>query len=263
MSKQSQNPFKWRHFEADIILLCVRWYLRYALSYRDLEEMMLERGLSVDHTTIYRWVQHYAPEIEKRCRPHLNATTDSWKVDETYIKVKKVWLYLYRAVDSEGSTLEFLLSPTRDAEAATRFFLKALHSAAVVTPQARPSEQQVALPTAPTVPNTTILAPRVINVDKNAAYPKAIADLKAAGVLPQHVKLRQVKYLNNLIEQDHRFIKRLTKPGMGFFSFETAWRTLQGFEMMNMLRKGQLQGVNKGDVRGQVALVAKLFGVAA
>ncbi|BCL79056.1 IS6 family transposase [Ktedonobacteria bacterium brp13] len=207
MSKQSQNPFKWRHFEADIILLCVRWYLRYALSYRDLEEMMLERGLSVDHTTIYRWVLHYAPEIEKRWRPYLNATTDSWKVDETYIKVKKVWLYLYRAVDSEGSTLEFLLSPTRDAEAAKHFFCKALHVTASSSPQACPVEEQVSQPTALVDPNITTLTPRVINVDKNAAYPKAIADLKAAGALPEHVELRQVKYLNNLIEQDHRFIQ--------------------------------------------------------
>src|SRR6266536_3329716 len=107
------SPFKWRHFEAEIILLCVRWYLRYSLSYRDLEEMMRERGLHVDHTTIYRWVQHYAPELEKRCRPHLNATNDSWRVDETYIKVKKKWMYLYRAVDSRANTLKFLLSPTR------------------------------------------------------------------------------------------------------------------------------------------------------
>src|ERR1700730_4766274 len=120
------TPFKWRHFEAEIILLCIRWYLRYALSYRDLEEMMRERGLPVDHTTIFRWVQHYAPEMEKRCRPHLKTCNDSWKVDETYIKIKKVWMYLYRAVDSEGSTLEFLLSPRRDAETAKRFFLKAL-----------------------------------------------------------------------------------------------------------------------------------------
>ena len=103
----------------------------------------------------------------------------------------------------------------------------------------------------------------MITVDKHAAYPKAIADLKATGVLPEHVALRQVKYLNNLIEPDHRFIKRLTKPGMGFFSFETAWRTLQGYEMMHMLRKGQVQGVAKGDVRGQVTLVAQLFGVVA
>jgi IS6 family transposase len=98
------TPFKWRHFEAEIILLCVRWYLRYALSYRDLEEMMAERGLTVDHSTIYRWVQRYAPELEKRCRPHLKACNDSWKVDETYIKVKKVWVYLSRAVDSMGNT---------------------------------------------------------------------------------------------------------------------------------------------------------------
>src|SRR5260370_15074710 len=139
-----QNPFKWRYFEAEIILLCVRWYLRYALSYRDLEEMMQERGLYIDHTTIYRWVQRYAPELEKRCRPHLKACNDSWKVDETYIKIKKVWTYLYRAVDSDGNTLEFLLSPTRDAEAAKRFFLKALHSTADSALQAHPVEEQMA-----------------------------------------------------------------------------------------------------------------------
>jgi transposase, IS6 family len=104
--------------------------------------------------------------------------------------------------------------------------------------------------------------PRVINVDKNAAYPKAIAELKVAGVLPQFYVLRQVNYLNHLIEQDHRFLKRLTKPGMGFFSFETARQTLQGFEIMNRIRKGQVQGVEKGDGRSQTALVARLFGVA-
>src|SRR5713101_5275748 len=199
---ENQNPFKWRHFEAEIILLCVRWYLRYSLSYRELEEMMRERGLSVDHTTIYRWVQRYAPELEKRCRPHLKATNDSWRVDETYIKIKKTWTYLYRAVDSEGNTLEFLLSATRDAEAAKRFFVKALHSTGCSAPQARPVEEQVTQPTTAADPNTTSSAPRVINVDKHAAYPKAMADLKAAGILPERVELRQVKYLNNLIEQD-------------------------------------------------------------
>jgi len=246
---------------ADIILLCVRWYLRYALSYRDLEEMMLERGLRVDHTTIYRWVQDYAPELEKRCRPHLKACSDSWKVDETYIKIKKVRMYLYRAVDSRGNTIAFRLSPVRDAEAAKRFFFKALHSTTDSAPQTPQVKEQVTQRTAVAILATS--APGVINVDKNAAYPKAIAELKVAGDLPQHVELRQVKYLNNLIEQDHRFIKRLTKPGMGFFSFETAWRTLQGFEIMNIVRKGQVQGVEKGDVRGQVALVAWLFGVVA
>ena len=107
-----QQPFKWRHFQAEIILLCVRWYVRYSLSYRDLEEMMLERGLQVDHTTIYRWVQHYAQELERRCRPHVKPTTDSWRVDETYIKIKGSWMYLYRAVDTRGNTLDFWLSPT-------------------------------------------------------------------------------------------------------------------------------------------------------
>src|SRR5438552_4285066 len=143
------------------------------LRYRDLEEMMRERGLSVDHTTIYRWVQRYAPELDKRCRPHLKAYNDSWRVDETYIKIKKVWMYLYRAVDSEGNTLEFLLSATRDAEAAKRFFLKALHSRAGSAPRARPVQEQVEEPTTVADPITpTKSAPRVINVDKNAAYPK-------------------------------------------------------------------------------------------
>ncbi len=147
-----QNPFKWRHVEAEIILLCVRWDLRYSLSSRDLEEMKRERGLWVDHTTIYRCLQSYAPELEKRCRPHLNTANDSWRVDETYVKVKKVWMDLYRAVDSQGNTLDFLLSPTRNAQAAKSFFAKTLAA-----------------------PHTT--TPRVINVDKNAASPKALRSI--------------------------------------------------------------------------------------
>ncbi|MFL5627205.1 MAG: IS6 family transposase, partial [Ktedonobacteraceae bacterium] len=129
-----QQLFKWRHFEAEIILLCVRWYLRYALSYRDLEEMMLERGLHVAHTTIYRWVQRYAPALEKRCRPHLKATNDCWRVDETYVKIKGVWMYLYRAGDSQGNTLEFHLSTTRDTQAAKPFFGIALNASHTVIP---------------------------------------------------------------------------------------------------------------------------------
>ncbi|GHP01117.1 IS6 family transposase [Reticulibacter mediterranei] len=229
---REQHPFKWRRFQADIILLCVRWYLRYSLSYRDLEEIMLERRLQVDHTTIYRWVQCYAPELDRCCRPHLKLTTDSWRVDETYIKVKKEWVYLYRAVDSGGKTLDFFLSSTRDAHTAKHFLLKTL--AASYTTE-----------------------PRVINVDKNAAYPKVFNELKAEELLPRSSQLRQVKYLNNLIEQDHRFIKRLTKPGMGFFSFETANRTLQGYELMNMLRKGQMQGVRKGVVLQKIVSLSK------
>src|ERR1051326_62627 len=163
---KSASPFKWRHFEAEIILLCVRWYLRYSLSYRDLEEMMLERGLHVDHTTTYRWVQRYAPELDKRCRPHLKSTNDSWRVDETYVKVKKVWMYLYRAVDSEGNTLEFLLSATRDAEAAKRFFVKALHTTAGSAPGVCPVQEQAQSPVAPAGLKTSMSTPQVITVDK-------------------------------------------------------------------------------------------------
>ena len=172
-------------------------------------------------------------------------------------------MYLYRAVDTDGNTLEFFLSPTRNAEAAKRFFVKALHSRAGSAPGACPVEESVAEPMAVADPNTIISAPRVITVDKNAAYPKAMAELKAAGMLPEQVELRQVKYLNNLIEQDHRFIKRLVKPGMGFFSFETAWRTLQGYEVMHLIRKGQIRGIEKGDSLGQGAFISGLFAVAA
>jgi len=118
--------FKWRHFQADIILCAVRWYLRYALSYRDVEELLRERGVWADHTTVYRWVQRYAPELDRRCRRSLRATNDSYRVDETYIKIKKQWHYLYRAVDSTGATLDFMLSATRDADAAEQFFRESI-----------------------------------------------------------------------------------------------------------------------------------------
>ncbi len=147
-------------------------------------------------------------------------------------------MYLYRAVDSQGHTLEFRLSPTRDADAAKRFFVKTLAA-----------------------PHTT--TPRVITVDKNAAYLKAKSELQAEGAIADSCELRQVKYLNNIVEQDHRFIKRRVKPGLGFFSFETAWNTLQGYELTNMVRKGQMRGVEKGDTLGQIAFIASLFGVAA
>jgi transposase-like protein len=216
----------------------VRWYLRYALSYRDLEEMMRERGLSLDHTTIYRGVQRYAPELEKRCRPHLRPTTDSYRVDETYIKIKGRWCYLYRAVDSTGQTIDFLLSAKRDVGAAKRFFRRMLK-------------------------NTPGQSPRVINVDKNPAYPPAVEELKAEGVPPNQCQLRQCKYLNNVVEQDHRFLNRRVNPGLGFFSFRTARRTIIGYEAMNIIRKGQITGVSKGDIQGQVRFVESLFGVAA
>ena len=153
----------------------------------------------------------------------MNPKNDSWRVDETYIKVKGQWKYLYRAVDSQGNTLDFLLSARRDATAAGRFFRKTLNA-------------------------THTQTPRVINVDKNAAYPKATDALITDKMLPKTVELRQNKYLNNLIEQDHRFIKRLVNPSMGFGSFNTARRTIRGMEAMNMIRKGQVQGIEKGSV---------------
>ena len=183
-------------------------------------------------------MQRYAPELDLRIRPHLKPTNDSWRVDETYIEVKGEWKYLYRAVDSQGNTLDFMLSARRDAGAAERFFRKALKS----------SHNQ---------------KPRVINVDKNAAYPPAIDKLKKDQSLGETTELRPVKYLNNIVEQDHRFIKRLVNPGMGFASFNTARRTLRGVEAMNMIRKGQVQGVEKGNIMSQVEFVYQLFGVAA
>lgn len=164
----SPSLFKWRHFLPDVILLNIRWYCRYPLSYRDLEEMMAERGVEVDHSTINRWGLKYALELDKRIRPHLHPTNDSWRVDETYIKVKGQWKYLYRAVDSEGNTLDFLLSAKRDTRAAERFLGKTLSA----------SHTQM---------------PRGINVDKNAAYPPAVNDLKAEEQLPETTEIRQVK----------------------------------------------------------------------
>jgi len=207
--------FKWRHFEPDIILCAVRWYLRYALSYRDVEELLRERGVWVDHSTVFRWVQRYAPELDKRCRPYLRATNDSYRVDETYIKIKKQWYYLYRVVDSTGASLDFMLSTTRDAEAAEQFFRKVLDA-------------------------SHTMVPRVITVDKNAAYPMAFYTLQHDGTIPETCRLRQCKYLNNVLEQDHRTVKRITRPMLRFKSAEAAQSTLVGVELMHMLKKGQL-----------------------
>ena len=236
MSKQ--NLFRWRHFEGSIIVLCMKWYLSYQLSYRNVEEMMVDRGLCVDHSTISRWVLRYAPEIKKKCRKMLRPTNDSYRVDETYIKVKGHWKYLYRAIDSNGDTIDFMLSATRNQKAAERFLRRALNAE-----HAHSS--------------------RVINVDKNPAYPPAVEVLKAEETLAQECELRQCKYLNNIIEQDHRAIKRLSNAGLGFKSFSTARRTLSGFEAMHMIRKGQVKGIGKGEIKKQAEFIEAMFGVAA
>ncbi len=232
------EAFKGRQFTAEVILWAVRWYLMFPVSYRDLELMLLDRGVAVDHTTIFRWIQAYAVELEKRIRPHLRMTNGSWRVDETYIKVKGRWTYLYRAVDKCGQTIDFLLSAKRDAAAAKRFFRKALAQ-----------------------PHT--VNPRTITVDKNPSYPKAVAEMKNDAELWRRSRLRQVKYLNNILEQDHRRIKRLTGPGLGFGGFRTARRTLAGFEAMAMIRKGQIRYIGGNDIRAQSSFIAGLFQIAA
>src|ERR1700733_9450655 len=185
------EPFKWRHYPGEVILHCVRWYLRYPISYLHMTEMMLERGLEIDPSCIWRWVQQYGPELEKRCRPHLKPTNKSYRVDETYIKVKGKDRYLYRAVDSTGQTIDFLLTAKRDKASAKRFFRRALC-------------------------HLSNLLPRVINVDGNPAYPAAFKELKAEGVLPRRCHLRQCKFLNNVLEQDHRTVKRRMRLAMGY-----------------------------------------------
>jgi transposase, IS6 family len=200
--------------------------------------MMRERGLRADHSTIYRWVQRYAPEAEKRSKPYLKPTNDSYRVDEMYIKVKGKWKYLYRAVGSKGNTIDFLLTAKRNKEAAKRFLSKAME-------------------------NSHHSTPRVINVDKNPAYPPAVEELKSETTLPESCNLRQCKYLNNIVEQDHRFIKRRANYGLGFGGFHTAKRTLQGYEVMNMIRKRQIQGAAKGDIKAQVEFFNQLFPMAA
>src|SRR5215213_79100 len=228
------KEFKGRRFTAEVILWAVRWYLMFPVSYRDLEFMLQDRGVEVDHTTVFRRIQAYAPEIEKRIRPHLRPSTGSWRVDETYVKVKGRWTYLYRAVDSRGRTIDFLLSAKRDAEAAKRFFRKALGQ-----------------------PHTA--DPRTITVDKNPAYPRAVAEMKDDGELGRFSRLRQRKFLNNIVEQDHRRVKRLVRPGLGFGSFRTARRTLAGYEAMAMVRKGQVRNIGGRDMRAQASVIAELF----
>jgi IS6 family transposase len=233
MRKSRPPLFKWRHFEPAVITCAVGWYLRFSLSYRNVEELLTERGLAADHTTIWRWVQRYAPELNKRCRRELKPTNGSWRVDETYSRVKGKWAYLYRAVDSTGATIDFLLSAHRDAAAAKRFFQKALH--------------------APGHPR-----PRVINVDGNPSYPKVVQELKQEGKLGRRSRCRTCPYLNNIVEQDHRAIKRMTRPMLGFKSFWSAAITLAGIELMHMIRKGQLQSSEGG-----LTLAAQFYSLAA
>lgn len=229
MAKKVQSMddlFKGRHFEREIIVLCVRWYLRFKLSLRDLVEMMAERGLALAHTTIMRWVQRFVPEFEKRWNRFARKAGRSWRVDETYVKIKGKWTYRYRAVDREGQTVDFRLSANRDVKAAKAFFRKALKI------QGRP--------------------PVGITLDGYAASHRAVRELSEQSPRWKDARLRSSKYLNNMIEQDHRGVKSRIKPLLGFKVFDRAAITIAGVELLQRIRKGQFN-LGRLRVNGQAA----------
>jgi len=203
--------FKGAHFPQEIILPCVRWYVAYPLSARHIEELMLERGVHVDHSTVNRWVIKYSPQLEEAFHRRKRPVWVSWRMDETYIRIKGAWYYLYRAVDKQGQTIDFLLTEHRDEQAAKRFLTKAIRRHGV---------------------------PEKITIDGSAATEAAIKSYNE-----EHgtaITIRKIKYLNNIVEQDHRAVKRVTRPMLGFKSFEAAQDTLVGSELMHMIKKRQL-----------------------
>ncbi len=209
--------FKGAHFPQEIILTGVRWYVAYPLSTRHVEELMLERGVHVDHATINRWVIKYSPQLEAAFHRRKRPVWVSWRMDETYIRVKGEWRYLYRAVDKYGQTIDFLLTEHRDKAAALRFLTQAIRRHGV---------------------------PETITIDGSEANEAAIKSYNEEH--GTHIIIRQVKYLNNMVEQDHRGVKRVTRPMLGFKSFAAAQDTLAGIELMHMLKKGQMV-VKAGD----------------
>jgi putative transposase len=203
--------FKGAHFPQDIILMGVRWYVAYPLSYRHVEELLEERGVPIDHATIQRWVVKYSPQLEEAFHRRKRPVWVSWRMDETYIKVKGHWYYLYRAVDKTGQTIDFLLTEQRDERAAKRFLTKAIRRHGV---------------------------PEKITIDGSEANAAAIRSYnKEHGTA---IVMRQLKYLNNIVEQDHRGIKRVTRPMLGFKSSTAAQCTLAGIELMHMIKKKQM-----------------------
>ena len=208
--------FKWKYFKQSIILMAVRWYLEYAISYRDIEELLAERGVTVDHSTVNRWVIEYAPQLEDEFRKKYKSRVGcSWRMDETYVKIKGQWNYLYRAVDKEGNTVDFYLSRNRDKSAGEAFFRKAIGDN---------------------------MLPEKVVIDKSGANKAALESLNiqlallfmGTGIL-MPVLVRQIKYLNNIVEQEHRAIKKIINPMKGFKSFATAKATLAGIELHHML----------------------------
>ncbi len=221
---------KGMRFPIEVILVCIRWYAAYPLSCRHLEEMMEERGVTVDHSTVSRWAIRFLPLLEKTFRKYKRPVGGSWRMDETYIQVKGVWKYLYRAVDRDGKTIDFLLTAKRDKAAAKRFFDKAMQANGV---------------------------PEKVTMDKSGANKAAIDEINANREKPMVV--RQVKYLNNIMEQDHRAVKRITKPMLGFKSFQSAKNILAGIELMHMIRKAQMmmEGADKMSFAEQFYVLAE------
>lgn len=211
--------FKGRHFDRSVILLCVRWYLSYGLSLRDLKEMIAERGISIDHSTIHRWVVHFSPVLLWRFNRRKRSVGSKWHMDETYIKVRGQWMYLYRVIDSVGDTVEFWFSEHRDLPAAKRFLRKAL--------------QRHGRPDRIVIDGSQTNREGIISCDaESRLLDRSRRALKA-------IRIRNSKYLNNRIEQDHRCIKRRVRPMLGFKSFSSAAVTLAGIEMVHMMRKRQ------------------------
>ena len=204
----------------DVILYAVFFYIRQGVSYRDLEEIMEARGVKVDHASLNRRVVDYSPSIAAQAKKFKRAVATSWRMDETYVKVKGQWVYLYRAVDKFGDTVDFMLSEQRDEAAATTFFKQAINNNGF---------------------------PHKVVMDKSGANYVGLENinmlLMLAGLI-SFIEICQVKYLNNLIEQDHWFIKKITKPMMGFKAFHSAKATIDGIETAHMIRKGQLSDEN-------------------
>ena len=207
--------FKGAHYPSEVILYALFFYVRYSVSYRDLEEIMAERGVSVDHATLNRWVIRYSPRIADEAKKRKQLVASSWRMDETYIKVKGQWTYLYRAIDKYGNTVDFMLSEHKDEAAATAFFKQAIDNSGL---------------------------PSKVVIDKSGANNASLENINSLFFLAGlycFIDILKVKYLNNSVEQDHRFIKKITKPMMGFKAFHSASATLSGIKVAHMIRKGQ------------------------
>ncbi|NTG38684.1 IS6 family transposase [Agrobacterium rhizogenes] len=224
--------FKGSHSPKDVILYAVFFYVRYAVSYRDLEEIMAERGVVVDHAMLNRWVVKYSPLIAAQAQRRKSATSSSWRMDETYIQVKGKWTYFYRAVDKFGKTLDFMLSERRDEAAASAFFARMIENNGW---------------------------PEKVVIDKSGANLARLQNINRLLLLQGWfwlIEILQVKYLNNMIEQDHRFIKKLTRPMKGFKSFQSASATLDGIEVAHMIRKRQFSTNGQSAFQQFAALAA-------